>query len=171
MPFIGIHSVLGSYGDSYDAGLRFGALLGWHLNEQFSMNAEFAVDIMNPKNAPSSYSETMFDFAFSPLFHVPLGNLEIVVGPKLGAFGFSTSTYYDSYYGGDTSDSASGLAYGFNFGVLGGIGNLAIGGMFNFTGRHISSVCTTVDGNQTCGDPPSSTDDIKTIAFTGVLLY
>jgi hypothetical protein len=172
IPFIGFHSVQGDYGKGYDAGLSLGALLGGHINEQISLNGELAFHFMSLKNAPSGYSEAMFDIAFSPLFHIPSGNLEIVMGPKLGGFGYSTSTYYDSYYGGDVAYGAKGVAYGINFGIFGAIGNTALGGMFSYTGRSISSVCATpAGGSENCVDAPSGLDDIQTISITGALLY
>ena len=69
-------------------------ILGGRVNPQFSINGEFRIDVLNPKNVPSGVDVTVVevDFAVSPLFHVPFPNGEFVLGPKLGFFGAAGST-------------------------------------------------------------------------------
>ena len=68
--------------------------MGGRVNESFSINGELTIDFLNPKNVPSSsdVTELELDIAISPLFHVQTGNVELVVGPKLGTAGPALST-------------------------------------------------------------------------------
>jgi hypothetical protein len=130
-----------------------------------SLNGELAFDVMNIKSDPyySSPTEVFADFTFSPLFHFGGPGLEIVVGPKLGFFDESFS-YSDTY--GSSSSSTSGVSYGFNAGVFIPLGNIAIGGLLNFTGRHWTCDTTTSD----CIDVSSGSDS-KIFAFSGALIF
>ena len=170
MPFIGLNIPAGTTSDSFSPGLRLGTLLGGHVAPFLSLNGEFTIDVLNPKNVPSGYdvSAVAIDLAFSPLFHVPTGNIEIVLGPKLGAFGYAASVKYS---GASVDGNAQGLSYGLNIGVFGGVGKLAIGGLVGYTGRHATKVCSTRSGySETCTDSPSG-DDMKILSITGAVLF
>ncbi len=168
MPYIGFATPVGGTGDNYDTGLRIGTLLGWHLNRQLSMNVEFTLDFLNPKGVSSEVSDIASDFSFSPLLHLPLryGPLELIVGPKIGFFEetISYTINGDSY-----NDSYSGLMFGVNAGLLVGMGSVAIGGLFSYTGRHYSSGCETIDyvGNGCT----YASGTFHTVSFNGVILF
>ena len=105
------------------------------------------------------------DFAFSPLYHLALPQLEIVVGPKLGFFGASSSVDY----GGSTyTGSGSGVAYGLNAGVFFPLGNIAIGGLLNVTVRSFSSCDNT---NSNSSDYCITGPDQKTLGFSGAMIF
>ncbi len=156
--------------DSFDPGLRLGSLLGGHVAPSISLNGELTIDIFNPKNVPSGYDVTAVavDLAFSPLYHVANGGIEIVLGPKIGGFGYSASIKDSS--GNSMDGSARGVSYGFNLGVFGEVGNLAVGGLVGYTGRHATRACTTLYGSETCDDSPSG-DDLKLLSITGAVLF
>jgi hypothetical protein len=70
---LGLNVPVGDGSDAYSAGLRLGALFGWHVGPAISLNCEFNIDVMNMKSPSGSSSPTdvNVDFAFSPLpFHV-----------------------------------------------------------------------------------------------------
>jgi hypothetical protein len=133
-----------------------------------SLNCEFNIDVMNinSNSNSSNPSDVFVDFAFSPLYHIALPQLEIVVGPKLGFFGESAS-YTDSY-GNSLSGSGGGWAYGLNAGVFFPLGNLAIGGLFNYTVRSYSSCSNSSNSNSDfCIDG----SDAKILGFSGAMIF
>jgi hypothetical protein len=170
MPYLGVQIPVGSSGDSLGTGLRLGAILGGHVIPELSLNGELTIDIMNPKNVPSgmSVTEVIVDLVFSPLLHFGTDQIECFVGPKIGAFGMSASL---SYQGASESANAQGLAYGLNAGVAFPVGNLAIGGLLAYTGRHATKVCSTASGgSETCDTSPSG-DDMRQLSITGMVLF
>jgi len=114
VPYLGTHSYQSATARAYFPGFRFGTLIGGRVNEQLSLNWELTFDISNIDTAPAapSSSEFAFDFAFSPLIHIPAGPAEILLGPKLGVFWVSTDVHQNASY---TSQSHQGT------GILGGI--------------------------------------------------
>lgn len=173
MPYVGFATPVGSTSDSYDAGFRMGSFLGWHVTHQLSINGEFTIDFLNPKAVVSDTSDNALDFAFSPLFHRPIGhgNLDLVMGPKVGFFEETvshtmTGTNYTEAYNGLYY---SGLMFGANAGILAGIGNIAVGGLFNYTGRHFSVGCEMINGHNNGCTGPSGT--FQMVAFNGVVLF
>jgi hypothetical protein len=170
MPYIGLHIPVGSSGDAFDPGFRVGTFLGGHINPMFSLNGEITIDVMNPKNVSSGVdvTEVMVDLLFSPLVHFGNGQIEGFIGPKFGGFGMSASA---KMAGLSMDGSARGLAYGFNLGLAVPVGNIAIGGLISYTGRHATQVCQTSPGlAETCDDSPSG-DDFKTFSFTAAVLF
>lgn len=170
IPYLGLNVPTGSNSDGFSSGLRLGALFGWHVGPAVSLNCEFNIDVMNIDTASNSSdsnpSLVFVDFAFSPLYHIVLPQLEIVVGPKLGFFGAASS--FD--YGGTTyTGSGSGVAYGLNAGVFFPLGySLAIGGLLNYTVRSFSSCDSTSDnGSDFCLTGP----DEKILGFSGALIF
>jgi hypothetical protein len=90
----------------------------------------------------------------------------MIIGPKIGFFeeNISYSIAGDSY-----NDSYSGAMFGVNVGLLAGMGNIAIGGLFSYTGRHYSSGCETVDNFDNGCTYSSGT--FHTVSFNGVVLF
>ena len=72
----------------YDPGARVGTFLGGRINDLFSLNAELTFDFSNVHGVPANtnFSEFLFDFTFSPLVQIPVGPVEVVLGPKAGLF-------------------------------------------------------------------------------------
>ena len=132
-----------------------------------SLDGEVTMDLQRPSGQADSYAGVMFDLAFSPLVHVPMGRLEFVFGPKLGTFMFAESAKVlgISYHG-----NGCGYAYGGTIGLLGSVGRLAIGGLVGFTGRGLTHACGTVFGKETCTDSPTGTD-YKAISLTAAFLF
>ncbi len=165
MPYIGVNVPVGDTSKGVSTGLRLGGLFGFNASPFLSLNGELTIDVLNlDSSMGTSASGAEVDFAFSPLFHIDLPALELVVGPKLGFFAMS-ATFSESGYP-DTTLSGSGLAYGFNAGVFIPLGHIAIGGLFNFTGRSYFSSCL----NDVCGDASGGSDD-KFFGFSGALMY
>jgi len=170
MPYLGLHIPVGSSGDSMDPGFRIGALLGGHINPMVSLNGEMTIDVMNPKDVPSGMdvTEVMVDVLFSPLIHFGNGQIEGFFGPKIGAFGMSGTA---SMNGMSADTSARGLAYGFNLGAAIPVGNIAVGGLVSFVGRHATHMCVTEPGqSEQCSDSPSG-DDFKAFSITVAMLF
>jgi hypothetical protein len=165
MPYIGVNIPTGAGSEYYSAGLRLGALFGVNLPPFLSLNGELTFDLLNPDYGSGDYTEMEYDITFSPLFHFRIPQLEFVVGPKFGYFGRYVS--YDNYYATSADFSQEGYAYGINAGAFFPLGRIAIGGLFNFTGRHVKSEC---DVNDSCYHV-TSTSDAKIIAFSLALLY
>jgi hypothetical protein len=165
MPYLGVNVPVGDTSNGVSTGLRLGGIFGFNVGPFLSLNGELTVDVLNLDSAAGmSATGAEVDFAFSPLFHIDLPALELVVGPKLGFFGMS-ATYSQSGYP-DSTFSGSGLAYGFNAGVFIPLGRIAIGGLLNFTGRSYSSACQ----NNFCADVSGGSDD-KFFGFSGALMY
>src|SRR5215831_17613467 len=78
IPFLGFHSFQGAYGSSVDTGARLGAVFGYRMSTFWSLNAELAVDVMNP-SGPASFDSRgyMADVALAPLFHAPFRRTEL----------------------------------------------------------------------------------------------
>jgi hypothetical protein len=154
----------------FGTGFQMGGLLGGHVSPQFSLNGEFTLDWLSPKDVPSGLDVTamIVDVTFSPLFHVLGDKLDIVIGPKLGFFGFAMSMKDSTE---SLDESGEGLAYGFNLGVFGAVGNMGIGGLLSYTGRSFTHACVTMSGyGETCTDDPGG-PDFKTLSVTGALLF
>jgi hypothetical protein len=170
MPYLGLNVPVGRSGDFTGTGFRLGGILGGNVTPWLSINGEIALDFMNPKNVPSGYdvAEVFFDVTFSPLAHFGTDAVQFFVGPKLGIFGFGSSS---SYSGQTSSTSASGGAYGLNGGFAVPVGNMAIGALLSFTGRHATKACETPPGgSETCDDSPSG-PDFKQVGITGTLMF
>ncbi len=165
MPYIGVNVPVGDTSNSVSTGLRLGGIFGFNMGPFLSLNGELTIDVLNlDSTAGVSATGAEVDLAFSPLFHIDLPALELVVGPKLGFFAMS-ATYSESGYP-DSTMSGNGLAYGVNAGVFIPLGRIAIGGLLNFTGRSYSSACQ----NDVCGDASSGSAD-KFFGFSGALMY
>jgi len=139
----------------------------------FSANGELTIDVINQDTPPGfdSVSRVQVVLAFSPLVHIPTGNIEVVVGPKLGFWGegdsFSSAGIADS-------GSASGFAIGLNAGLFGAISpSVSAGGLISFDIRTVGEVCSTPSGgSQTCSSDPALTGPAdKVLGFNGALLF
>jgi len=175
IPYLGFEQHEGSTGDNFGVGFIMGGILGGRINPQFSINGELRIDILNPKNTGGDdVTAVEVDIAFSPLFHVPFQQGEFVVGPKLGAYGFS----FSDMVGGVEANkgNASGYAAGFNTGVFFNISpTVALGGMLSFTLRQPTKECSTPYGYaETCGTSLPGGGDFpseKVLGFHGGAMF
>jgi hypothetical protein len=136
MPYVGFVTPVGSATAYYGTGLRIGTLLGWHLSRYLSINIEATLDILNPKGIASSFENYTFDYSLSPLLHLPIGRLALIVGPKIGLF--DENLIY-TINGNSYNESFSGILFGVNAGLLVDLGRSEIGGLFSYSGRYYSS--------------------------------
>ena len=173
LPYMGFHSVVGSYSDGYSTGFHMGGFLGGHIGPIFSLNGEISFDYMNLNTGgynDANFTEVFFDFTLSPLFHFGAGPyVEFVVGPKLGIF---VDLGSESYQGSSSTNdyNASGLVYGFTTGAFFPLGRIALGALFSFTGRTFLEMCSTSSGSsEQCNSSPS-VDDFKLISFSFAML-
>jgi len=148
VPYIGTHSYQSEANRAYFPGFRIGTLIGGRVTEQLSLNWELTFDISNIDTAPAtpSSSEFAFDFAFSPMFHIPAGVAEFLVGPKLGVFWVHTDVRNNSSY---TTESHQGT------GILGGLtagtfmnvsSTVALGFLLSGELRKVEHACTVNPG-------------------------
>jgi hypothetical protein len=169
MPYIGVQIPVGDYGDSYDPGLRLGTLLGGHMSPMLSLNGELTIDVLNMKNTGSAdVTAVMVDMVFSPLFHFGTDVFEAFVGPKIGAFGFALTAKVS---GQEFKETAQGVAYGLNAGFGIPVGNMAIGGLVSWVGRHASKACSkSPNQSEKCDNSPGG-DDAQSIGISAMALF
>jgi hypothetical protein len=165
LPSVGIHSFQNDSARAYDAGFRMGSLLGGRVNQFVSINGEAALDIMNPTGVPAglNVSAMQLHAAFSPLAHARTGNLELVVGPKLGLFLIDIDVTGN---GNEASSTARGWMYGLNIGMFGALTDtVSLGGRLSFDFQTVTTACISGTGvSETCQSP----DDDETLKVLGV---
>ena len=166
MPYIGFATPVGTTRDRYDTCLRIGSFLGWHLSRNFSINSELTLDFVNPNGASLEVSNVDLDISLSPLFHLVVGHLDLVAGPKIGLF---EETESHTSNGESYNDGYTGVMFGGNVGVLAGIRKIAVGALFSYTGRHYTSQCETVGGAVHGCNAASGT--FQTVSLSGVILF
>jgi hypothetical protein len=153
LPYVGINSYQGDSGKGVDPGLHIGALLGGRIGRIFSINGELTFDFLNLSNtAPDASSFSLdIDLAVSPLFHIPVKRVELVVGPKLGLeLNVRSFTQADM-----TSTGRSlGTVFGLNTGAFVSVSRgVALGGMLSLVVRRDAENCNT---------PPNSSEQCTT---------
>jgi hypothetical protein len=170
MPYGGIHSYQNREASSVDPGARFGTFLGGRINDLASLNAELTVDITNADTPPSTtdFSEYLFSFTFSPLFQIPAGGVEVVIGPKVGLFllraeqNTPTST---------TSLEGTGFVAGINTGLFVPVSpSTSIGAMLAFELKEIESFCVNSGSGSIC-DSATNAPTVKLIALSAGALF
>jgi hypothetical protein len=171
MPLLGIHSIEGRNGANDDAGLRIGGLLGGRLGSMFSINGQLTLDAVNAKNlAPGeTFSSFKLSLTASPLFHVHQGRAEMVLGPKLGLFGFaSTETLPSS---GTGSGHGSGYVIGVNAGAFVALGRrLSLGGLLSYESQIYHQSCFTPPGTaESCSGNVGPANPV--VGITAALLF
>jgi hypothetical protein len=177
IPYVGVSSFEGSSAKGLDTGFRAGALAGGHINEMYSLNGEVTMDLLNPNNVGSGVSFTglNLDLALSPLVHFPVSIVEIVVGPKLGAwFG---AVNQSSTLGGTTvatKQRAHGWLAGLNAGAFVSLGrSIELGGLLSFVFRKPTEQCSEdsigVPIPESCTS--SGLSSAKVLALTVALLF
>jgi len=97
---------------------------------------------------------------------LPSGNVELVFGPKIGAW--ATSISFDD----NTSQSAKGYVLGVNAGLFAHVGNVSLGGLASFEAGYPTSICGDDGFGEVCRDTVGSEKDAdKVLAITGAILF
>ena len=87
IPFLGMNSIAGDAGKGTGVGFRFGSLFGGRFAKNWSVSGEVVLDVLNLNTLPGlNHNGWNGDFAIAPLYHYPLPQVELVVGPSVGAF-------------------------------------------------------------------------------------
>ena len=150
VPYIGMHSYQGAATQTYFPGFRLGTLIGGRINELMSLNWELTFDVSNIDRAPAaptSSSEFAFDFAFSPMIHIPAGAAELVVGPKLGVFWVSTDVRPVATYSDSQSHQGTGILGGITAGTFMSVSStVSLGVLVTGELRKIEHACTVNPG-------------------------
>jgi hypothetical protein len=171
MPYVGTNLALGDTSKAFNLGYRVGGIVGWHASPFLSLNGELTVDRPDPVDVENGYllKATAVDLAFSPLFHMALDRGDLVIGPKIGGFRYTTSL--SAGWSGEppTDGTDYGLTYGLNLGVFGGIGDMAVGVLLGYTGRHATEKCPTrLNDTATC---PHGRSELKLLSVAVAMLY
>jgi hypothetical protein len=171
MAYIGINGFAGDTGQGIDPGLRLGGLLGVYVSPMFSLNGELSIDFLNLDSTiyPSNLTGVRASLSIAPLFHLAAGtgNMELVIGPKLGV--------WDEEFSDDNSDataSISGYLIGLNAGAFARVGRSSLGGLFSFESATPTKQCQN-DGfsGDMCISIPGSPAAEKVFAFTLAALF
>jgi hypothetical protein len=168
---MGINSYQGDAGKDLGVGFRLGVLLGGHINEMLSANAELTLDVVNLDNATGDTNAADAVFAFSPLVHIPMGNIEFAVGPKLGFRSYNVSVKAG---GAETKFKANGYVFGVNAGAFVAVSNsVSLGGLLSAEIRSIHEVCQTFPGqSEACSKVDIDTGDAnKVIGLAAAALF
>jgi hypothetical protein len=168
--YIGAQNYLGDSGNGLDTGFRLGALLGGRMSPQFSLNGELTIDVLNPSNSSTNTTFVDLDLALSPLLHVPAGNLELVVGPKLGFRSYAAQT---TAVGGTSETTVTGFTAGINAGAFVSLspGGTQIGGLINLEARTASELCVKQTGFSDVCTSMNMPSASKVLGITGAVLF
>ena len=127
---------------------------------------------MNPKNVPQGYDEAelMLDLALSPFFHISSGNIEFVIGPKLG---FTADAYQVKFNGADENKgNASGYVYGINAGAFAALSpSVSLGGIVSFVGRSVTKYCSTNPGFAEVCSTTNLPDALKVLSVSAGVMF
>jgi hypothetical protein len=169
--YIGAVIPVGQSSDHDGVGFRIGTILGVRLAPQFSLNGELTLDIDNPKNTTpgANAGEAEFDLALSPLFHLPIGNMELVVGPKLG---FYADSLTESGGGATATFTNTGWVAGVNAGAFASLsGGTSIGALVSFVSRKATEACASGTGVPEQCSTDISGPSYKALGITGAILF
>jgi hypothetical protein len=170
MPYVGMHSFQEQDATNFGPGLRFGSFVGGRVNDICSLNAQLSVDIVNANNvaAGTDFSEYFVDFAFSPLFQIPAGSVEFVIGPKAGLF-VGRGEQRDATS--DVSLSMTGLLFGVNAGLFFPVSETtSLGVLASWELKEIENACARSSGQfETCSSVSSPT--MQVVGLTAGALF
>jgi hypothetical protein len=171
--YIGINGFAGETGQGIDPGVRLGGLLGFYASPMFSLNGELSIDFLNlDSNSPiyAGLTGVRASLSIAPLFHFPTGtgNMELVVGPKLGVW---DEEFTDDNNSGVTS-SFSGYLLGLNAGAFAHVGRTSLGGLFSFESATPTKACSN-DGfsGDICSSITGNPTSEKVFAFNLAALF
>ena len=170
--YLGVNSFQDKAGENIGPGLRLGTILGGRITPEISINGELTIDIVNPSNLPAGTDVTVaaVDLALSPLYHVALGNAELVLGPKLGLM-VTSASYTDG--GQDAgSESDSGYVFGLNAGLFGNVSpTTALGVLVSFEGRKYPMACVTAPGQAEACTSSGLGDNDKVLGVSAAVMF
>lgn len=141
-----------------------GAIVGWHLGSNLSLNGEIGFNIVRP-SASSLRGDShglLFEYALSPLLHAGSAGGEFVLGPKVGRFSYSV----ESQSLGAMALDARGWSYGLNAGLLLPVETMAVGLLVTYTAMHVNEICAG-----TCNAPDAGSADFNVLGASLALLY
>jgi TolB-like protein len=105
LPSAGLYVPFGDI--KYTMGPRIGVLFGGHITDHFSLGTEFVLTFFKSSTDSGSFGDYVFDLVLSPLFQLNVGQVELVIGPRIGpSFGHMESL------------SAKGIVVGGTLGVF-----------------------------------------------------
>jgi hypothetical protein len=170
MLYAGVHSLTRDDTRDTGPGLRVGTMLGGRATEVVSANGEITIDILNIEtSAGSSASGTMFQMAFSPLFHATTASADIVIGPRLGAWALSSQA---SAGGVSANVDEQGWTFGANAGAFlpVGQGSTALGMLFSIANLQVTRACQSVSGSaEQCAGDADGNFSIFSLTFAAML--
>jgi hypothetical protein len=128
LPYAGVQfPVKGA--DWISTGYRIGTLIGGHLSERLSLNAELGFAIWTWENSGDSHHAGQVDIAATLLHHVATSWGGLIVGPRLGRALMFRNDGDD-----DPSVFVNGWLLGGKFGLLASVpGDLALGVIFDLS--------------------------------------
>jgi len=168
MPFLGAHSYQHSEARNTSPGLRLGSFFGGRITDTTSLNAELRIDVTNANADPSGYdlSQYLIGLAFSPLWQLPTGTVDLVLGPKLGMFQSRTRA---TYAASAAEAKATGYFGGVNFGLFFPASpRTSFGAMLSLELEQTQRVCSTSAGFNICG---SNADTGIVVGLTAAALF
>lgn len=161
IPFLGMNSIAGDVGKGYGVGFRFGSLFGARFAQNWSMNGEVVLDVLNPNSIPGEdVSGWNGDLALAPLYHYPLAQVELVAGPTVGTY-FQLGRLKNSVM------SETIWSYGWTIGLNAGAfvplhNRKALGVLFNFILHEPLKACFDA-GMEVC---PGGAPSVKMFGFS-----
>jgi hypothetical protein len=136
---------------------RLDTMVGAYVHPRLSLNAELTVDIVKIEGANGAglTSGTRGIAAFSPLFHLPIGDrVELVAGPKLGLWRSSL------HLGGRDADwIVTGTVLGINAGAYYHLGRALLGVITTYESATIDGICM-----RSAGSPDDCNHDFSYLA-------
>ena len=167
LPYFGMHSYQHSRAATYDPGVRLGTFVGGRFNDTTSLNAEVTFDYSNVGGvpAPLAFREWVLDFVISPLFRVPAGSLELVLGPRAGLFVSDTSM--------TVNDRKWGFVLGVNAGLFMPVSpTTSFGVLLSFGSKRAMNDCAAIAGDfVSCGVAGTSIGYANVFGLAGAAMF
>jgi hypothetical protein len=181
MAYLGFQSFQGKFAaqtsnDGSGTGLQLGlgphvgGLIGFRFMPQVSLNAELTLDVPHADlmGATGSIDASRYAISVSPLYHVDVGAVDFIVGPKLG---FWTSSFSQNDAFSTATLTYSGWMAGVNAGLYYKVGRIGLGGLASFDYASVLQGCLTDDFQmRNCGPNNSYAAD-KLLSFALVILF
>ncbi|HEY7374808.1 MAG TPA: hypothetical protein VIF57_21770 [Polyangia bacterium] len=171
LPYLGIHSYQNQEASAYDPGARFGVLLGGRIGDVASLNGELSINRSNVHGQPSTsrFEETNVVFAFSPLFQLPAGPVELALGPKLGIFVIETSLSDPTVA---LDQNMEGYVLGANLGLFFPVSpRTSLGVLLSYDLLFADRACQTItNAGETCSSV-SDSNSFRMLGLTAAALF
>lgn len=148
IPYAGVHTGENSSNTQAGPGPRVGAVVGGYVLDTWSLDVQIGVDWLSGETLMpgESASRTLVEGTFSPLYHAKSHHLQVIAGPKLGAWLARGSDRLRGALEASTF-SAKGSSIGGNLGLLGLVGRgIWAGALASAEVRDTISGCSTDSG-------------------------